>query len=529
MSEVPPAYARNAALMTAGTVLSRLTGLLRVSALAWALGVSASGLADTYNTANTAPNILYELALGGVLTSVFIPVFVSWRRERGRDDAWDLARRVLTGAAVALAALAVLGIALAPVVARLYLGDAGAERLALATYLLRWFMPQVVFYGIGAIAAGILNAEGRFAAPMFAPVLNNLTVIVTVLAYAALRDGAAATIDEVTGAQRLLLGAGTTLGIVAMTVALWPSLRAVGFRWRPQGGLRHPALGRLVRLASWVFLYVAANQLAYAIVVRINNGLEPGALTAYQWAFLMFSLPHAVVAVSIITALVPAMADRWAARDRAGLAALVSRGARDTSVVMIPAAAGLVAIGVPIARLVLERGLTATSDAELVGRVLQAFALGLPFFSAFQLLTRASYATQDARTPALVNVGAAVVNVGAAVVLAIVLDLGVQGMALAHAASYLVGSGALLVLLRRRIGRLEGGRIVDTLVRTTMAAALTGVAAWATGRVLAHLAAPIQVAAAVAVGVLVFALDASIVRIGEVREVTAALRRRWGP
>lgn len=528
-------YRRNTAVMTIGTILSRATGLVRVGALAYALGVQTS-LSATYTTANTAPNILYELVLGGILTSVFVPVFVSWRREHGRDEAWQVADRVFTAAAVLLTALAVLGAVLAPLIARAYLRTDDAEQLALAAFLLRWFMPQIVFYGIGAIAGGLLNAEGRFAAPMFAPVLNNLVVIGTVVAYAWIRGDAPASVEEITGAQRLLLGAGTTLGVVAMTVALWPSLRAVGYRWHARMGWRHPAVTRLIHLSGWVLLYVAANQVAFAVIVGSTNALDDagGAITAYQFAFLIFSLPHAIFAVSVITALLPSMADRWAGGDRAGLVELFSRGVRDTSVVMVPAAFGLAALSVPIARLLLARGLTSGDDAELVGRVLLAFAVGLPFFSVFQLLTRTYYAMQDSRTPAVTNVAAAVVNVGTALLFAYPLDLGVAGMALGHAASYAAGTAILLVLLRRRTHTLDGRRIAGTLARILPAAAATALTAFVVADLLgADQASPsvarqvVQVGGAVLAGILVFAGAASIVGVREVREVADVVRRRF--
>ena len=527
-------YVRNAAVMTVGTVLSRATGLVRVAALAYALGVQTQ-ISATYTTANTAPNILYELVLGGILTSVFVPIFVQWRKDHGRDEAWAVADRVFTVAAALLTALALLGIVFAPQIARFYRIE-DPEQVALAAFLLRWFMPQVVFYGIGAIAGGLLNAEGRFAAPMFAPILNNVVVIATVLAYAWIAGDAPRTVDEITDAQRLLLGAGTTLGVVGMTVALWPSLRAVGYRWHARFDPRHPAVARLLHLSAWILVYVGANQIAYAIIVRTTNALDDagGAITAYQFAFLIFSLPHAIFAVSIITALLPSMADRWAGEDRPGFVALFSRGVRDTSVVMIPAAFGFAALAVPIARLLLARGLTGDDDAALVGDVLLAFAVGLPFFSVFQLLTRTFYAMQDSRTPAVTNVVAAAVNVGAAITFAFALDLGVQGMAYGHAASYIVGTAILLAILHRRTGSLDGRRIASTLTRVVPAAAVTGLVAYVVADALGADAADpsvarqvVQVGTAVVAGVLVFAGLASIVGVREVRDVGDALRRRF--
>ena len=175
------AYVRNTAVMTVGTTLSRLTGYVRIAAQTAALGVTVAPLGNVYTQANTTPNIVYELILGGILTSVFVPVFVDQQRRNGRDAAFDLGRRVLTLALVLLSVMAVLGIVFAPQIMRLYLvASDAADRNAqidLGVFLLRWFMPQIVFYGIGAIAGGLLNAERRFAAPMFAPILNNLAVI----------------------------------------------------------------------------------------------------------------------------------------------------------------------------------------------------------------------------------------------------------------------------------------------------------------------------------------------------------------
>ena len=227
--------------MSTGTAISRLTGFLRLSAMAFAIGITETRLADAYNVANITPNILYELALGGILTSVVVPVVVEWMQTRGREVAWDVVRRLFTIAIVVLSAIALLGIVLAPWIVDLYtVGYPDAQREAvhgLATFFLRWFMPQVVFYGIGAVAAGLLNAHRRFAAPMFAPIANNLIVIATFLIFAAM-PGPADPAELATGAQQLVLAIGTTLGVVAMTAALWPSVRATGFRFRWLGGIR---------------------------------------------------------------------------------------------------------------------------------------------------------------------------------------------------------------------------------------------------------------------------------------------------
>ncbi|MGZ8603372.1 MAG: murein biosynthesis integral membrane protein MurJ [Actinomycetota bacterium] len=529
------AFVRHTAVMSVGTALSRLTGFGRLAAMLFAIGVTESRLADAYNIANVTPNIIYELALGGILTSVVVPVVVEWLQERGRDAAWDVVRRLLTFALVSLSAVAVLGIALAPWIVDVYTsGVPAADRESvreLATFFLRWFMPQIVFYGIGAIATGLLNAHRRFAAPMFAPILNNLIVIATFVAFANMADPAPGQL--VSSAQRIVLAIGTTAGVVGMTLALWPFVRGTGFRFAWRTGWRHEAVARMGRLAAWVFAYVAANQAAYLVVIVLAARTEGGP-SAYMAAFIMFQLPHAVFAVSIFTALLPAMSGRWADGDPEGFRRYLSQGLRATAAIVIPAALGYLVLARPIVRLLLENGVMTSVSGDLVADVLVAFAVGLFPFSAFQLLLRAYYSMQDTRTPALVNVVAVAVNVTADLLLVLAFDLGVQGLALGHALSYTFGAVALTILIRRRLRGLDGRRLLTSIARTTAAGAVTAGAAWLVARGLgdalgtASVAAQsVQVFGAVAAGLAVFVAAAVVLRIEEVALVRRQLAARW--
>lgn len=542
-AEVPPedstrSFVRNTAVMSVGTALSRVTGFLRLSAMAYALGITETRLADAYNIANITPNIIYELALGGILTSVVVPVFVEWLQLRGRERAWDVARRLFTFAFVALSAIAVLGIALAPWIVDLYTsGVPEAERVAvreLATFFLRWFMPQIVFYGLGAVATSVINGHRRFAAPMFAPILNNLIVIGTFAAFALMPGPAAGSHELATSAQRLVLAIGTTFGVVGMTVALWPSLRATGFRLRWRWGWRHEAIRRIVRLASWVIVYVAVNQLGYLVVLVLAARVQ-GGYTAYSSAFILFQLPHAIFAVSIFTALLPAMSARWAERDVEGFRRFLSQGLRATGAIVLPAALGYVVLARPIVRLLLEHGAADTpASGDLVAGVLVFFAIGLVPFSAFQLLLRAYYSMQDTRTPALVNVGAVAVNTVANLVFFFALDLDVRGLALGHATAYALGAAGLLALIRRRLGGMEAGRVVASFGRTLVAGGLTAITAWLVARWVEQAFGvrtlgwqAVQVAAGVGSGLLVFVIAAVVLRLEEVDMVRRQLVSRW--
>jgi len=531
---------RNAAVMSVGTLLSRVTGLVRVSVTVAAIG-TAGVVTDAYYVANTTPNIVYELILGGILTSVFVPLLVDWAKRYGQDEGRIAGQRFLTFVLVVLSAVTIVAMILAPWIMRLYLLGVTdpaehAAQLEVCTFFLRWFLPQIVFYGVGAVGAGILTANRRFAAQMYAPVLNNVAVIVTMLVFFAMHGKAPMTLADVSTTERLVLAAGTTLGVVAMTVALWPALRAIGFRWRLRFDWRHETVRRLINLARWVALYVVVNQIAYFFIIVFNGHVSGGGYGTYSQAFIFSSLPHAIVAVSIFTALLPSLAGAWTDRNLPEVRELFSRGLRDTEVAMLPAAAGYAVLAGPIVALLASYGQMRNDPAavDLLAKTLAAFAVGLPFFSAFQLLTRTFYAIHDARTPALTNIAAAVVNLLADVVLAFGFGLGVPGLALGFSLSYLAGSVILFLLLRRRLGGADGRRIASSLGRTAAAAALTALAAWATAESIAaviDVGRPIlnlvQVAAAVVAGVLAFVLGALIFQIEEADEVWRALAARF--
>lgn len=531
------AFVRNTAVMTVGTTLSRTTGFLRLAAMAYAIGITESRLPDAYNIANITPNILYELALGGILTAVVVPVVVEWLQERGRDEAWEVVRRLFTLAIVVLSALTVVGIVFAPLIVDLYTSGVPGEDQAIvreyATFFLRWFMPQIVFYGVGAVAIGLLQAHRRFAAPMFAPILNNVIVIATFLVFAAMPGPPPGSDALATTAQRFVLAIGTTAGIAAMTLALWPAVRATGFRFSLRTGWSHEAVTRIARLATWVAAYVAANQVALLVVIVLADRIE-GGYTAYAAAFILFQLPHAIFAVSIFSALLPAMSGRWADGDIDGFRRLLSQGIRATAAIVIPAALGYLVLARPIVRLLLEHGVTTPSSGDLVSDVLVGFSVGLFPFSAFQLLLRAYYAMQNTRTPALVNLAAVAINVVADLVLFFGADLGVQGLAIGHAISYGFGSIALLLLIRRRLRGIDGARVLGTVGRTLLAGAATAATAWLVARWLGTTVGTatlteqsLQVFTAIASGVAVFVAASTVMRIEEVDAVRRQIVARW--
>ncbi|HXQ56319.1 MAG TPA: murein biosynthesis integral membrane protein MurJ, partial [Actinomycetes bacterium] len=387
-----PSLARSTALMATGTLLSRITGLLRVTVLVATLGVGESRLADVYNVANTTPNIIYELVLGGILSSIFVPVFVEVRSTRGQRQAWHVARATMTIAIAGLGLLAGITMLAAPWIIRLYVHSGSpaerAEAVELGGQLLAMFMPQIVFYGVGAVMTGLLNAHRRFGVPMFAPILNNLVVIAVGLSFHALVGQQVPQVGEVTTGQKLLLGLGTTAGVVAMTMVQWPFLRRIGFRFHFVWNWRDRAIRKMATLSAYTVGYVVTNQLGYLLIPVLAYGVQ-GGYTAYTTAFIFFQLPHGVFAVSVMTALLPPLSEYAVARDWAAFRATMARGIRLTAAVLLPAALGYLALAGPIVRLLLEHGVVTEASTSLLVPVLMVFVLGLVPFSTFQLVLRA--------------------------------------------------------------------------------------------------------------------------------------------
>jgi putative peptidoglycan lipid II flippase len=466
-----PQLWRAAGAMTVGTALSRITGLIRVAAMTYALGVTGTKLADTYNLANTTPNIVYELLLGGILSAVFVPVLIE-ARERRRGDTSALVSVSLIGLA-AVSALAAIG---APLIMRIYtfrITDpvVRAQQLELATFLLRWFAPQIFFYGVSAIAQALLNVRGRFSPPAFAPVVNNLVVAATLFAYARIVGSTSLELD--TGA-RTLLAAGTTAGVVLQALVLLPFLRGERLRFRLDFG--DPAVRRVLRLSGFVIGYVAINQLGLWVVLALANGVS-GGVTAYQVAFMFFQLPHGLFAVSLATALFPDLARAASTSDWDTFRERFAVGVRGIFFLLAPAAAGYVLLADPITRLVLARGVADARDAAVVASVLEAFALGLVFFSVFQLLTRCFYALGDTRAPTALNAVGVAINM--LVNIPLFGWLGIRGLGFGHAIGYTTGAVLGLVVLQRKVpAGLQLRRLIGPLARNAVVVALMGICVW---------------------------------------------------
>jgi putative peptidoglycan lipid II flippase len=455
--------------MAIATALSRITGVLRIFALAYALGTGP--LADMYNLANTIPNVIHDVVLGGVLSATFVPVFVQRLANRSEEDAWEAISAVVTITLVVIAVASVVFLLAAPlIVDALTIFDKGpgvALQRSVAVGLLRLFVPQLACYGIASLATALLNSRQRFGAPMVTPIANNLVLIGILLWYATVVNHATLAGVQAHRSQLLLLGVGTTLGVVVQALLLLPSLRRANLHLRWVFALRHEAVRTIFRLSGWTLGLVLTNQLALVVVLAFAGKVGAGTISAYTYAYTFFQLPYGVVAVSIMSAATPDLAARWSGGDRSGFRRRFTVGIRAMLAIVIPAAAGELVLARPGVALVLAHHAASASGTLPTAQALAMMTLGIPGFCVFLYAARALQAMQDLRTAFWLYVLENGVNIVAVALLA--GPLGVRGIALSISIAYSVAAVVALVVLGRRLGGLTTGLVAWPILRVLVA------------------------------------------------------------
>ncbi|MER5564392.1 murein biosynthesis integral membrane protein MurJ [Streptomyces sp. NPDC002506] len=477
-------------LMAAGAVASRATGFLRAAVVVAALG--SGMLADGYNVANTVPNILFILLIGGALNTVLVPHLVAAAR-RDPDGGAAAVDRLLTLLAAALLVLTVVMTAAAPWIVDAYTSYSGAQR-ELTVRFAYLCLPQIFFYGMFTVLGQVLNARARFGPMAWTPVLNNLIVSAIFGLYLVCADDVR-TAGEMTGDQVKALGVGTTLGIAVQALALLPALHAAGVRWRPRFDWRGSGLSAPLGTAGWTVLMVLTDQIGYWLVTRLStrvaehaaaDGLGYGVgYTTYSNAYLLWIVPHGVITVSLVTALMPRMSASAASADTAGLRGQVADALCRSGAFTVPAAFTFLALAPQIATVAFGHGRTSPGDVHAIALTLMAFAPGLVWYSANYALSRALYALRDGRTPFLLNLIVFAVNALGVTASYLLLPTrwAVAGMALSFGLAFMAAALATAWLLRRRLGGLGTCRVLRR--HALFAAVSAGAAALAYG--IAHL------------------------------------------
>jgi putative peptidoglycan lipid II flippase len=462
--------------MGVATAVSRSFGLLRVLVIAAVLGTTFLG--NTFQASNSVSNVLFELLAAGALSAVLVPTFVDLFDRNDQEEAERLAGGLLGVALVGLGAVVVLGIVFAPALARVLTAGndnaaVAAQQRELATYLLRFFLPQVLLYAYGAIATAVLYARRRFAVTAAAPIGSTLVMVACLVAFR-IQAGAHPGFDLSAG-ERFLLAVAGTGGAAAFVAALAVACRATGFRLRPQRPDRDPAVRRLLRLSFWGLLLNAGTGVLLGAALVIGNSVE-GGVVAYQAAFVFFLAPYAILAQPIHTAILPEISGDTSRGDVEGFATSVRQALDSMALLVVPASAALIVFALPAMRVV-SFGAVDDSGAALLAAGVASLGFGLYAYGAFLLLARAYYALGDSRTPAVVAVVTAFVGVAVMAVGATRTHgaAKVAALGFGHSTAYVIGAAALGVGLARRTGLAI---VPSQLLRSVLAASAIGALAW---------------------------------------------------
>jgi len=454
---------RASGIMAIGTILSRITGFVRALLAVAVLGTAL--LADTFNVANTMPNILYNLLVGGALTAIFVPQLV--RSFEDHDGGHGFASRLVTTISLILLVLVAVGVIFAPALVRLYAPEFSTPGFEteqeIAVAFTRYCLPQIFFLGLFTMLGQVANARGSFAPLMWAPIANNLVVIVVFAAILITERSLA--LGTITDLQVQILGWGTTLGVVVQALILIPVVKRSGIHIRPMFGLG--GLGKSFGLAGWTLIYVLISQLGYLVTVNVATsaavrsaqaGITTGVgFTPFTSAYYIMLLPYSIVTISIVTALLPHLSRLAIAKDVEEVRKQLIRAIRMVAVVTVPSAVALLLFG-PLMTQSLYLGIS-LEDARYIGFVLSALSIGLVAFSINLILIRGFNAFEDTKTQVLSILIINIISVALSYVFLETLDSYwvTVGLGIAFSVSYIVGLFITIFLLKKHIGRLQVG------------------------------------------------------------------------
>jgi putative peptidoglycan lipid II flippase len=541
-----PSVVGSSAVMAAGTVVSRLSGFVRISLLAAALGTGLH--ADIFNVANTLPNMLYILLAGGVFNAVLVPQLVR-AIHNDADGGTAYTNRVITLAALFLAFVSVVLVVAAPLVMRLlvnpeyFTADFAAERESMIDFA-RYCLPLVFFYGMFVLVGQVLVARRSFGPMMWAPIANNVISVLVIVTYL-LTIGTASKAEQsgpFSSGAEALLGIGSTLGIVVQFLILVPYLKRSGFSYRPRFDFRHSGLGHTLRLAVWTVLFVVVNQIAYTVVVRLASGgtaagSDGTGYTVYSNAFLLVMVPHSIITVSLATAVLPRLSGYAAAGELRALASSVNATLRSTFALVLPVLALIPVVAPDLVNIVWAYGSAHDSASAFVPSV-SLFAVGLFFFTSHYLVLRGFYALEQNRRVFGIQCVIAVINIVAAILLTRNIDPvdTAPRLVLAYTLSYAVGAALSFRQLSVQTQGLGGRELVRFAVRIAVTVALAAGLAWLTREGLDQgfdgtdkVSVLIRLAAMGGVGMGSYLLLARLFRLTEVTEVTQIVTRRIRP
>jgi putative peptidoglycan lipid II flippase len=528
--------------MAAGTLASRVTGVFRDIALVAAIGTGI--FSDTYSVANSIPNIIYILIAGGAINAVFIPALVR-HMEDDADKGKQFTDQLLTLVGIVLVVIVVVAIFAAGLIVHLYATRLWTpEEFNVATMFARWCLPQIFFYGLYTLASQILNSRNSFSLPMYAPIVNNVIVIATAVVFVSVMS-AVPTANSVTTSQINLLGFGTTLGVMAQALILIPALKKAGYGYNPNFQFRNVGNGKVGNLAKWTVGFVLVNQITFLMVSNLTtlaNVLVSGdpnvvavGFTSYQKGQLMMMLPHSIITVSIITALLPRLSRQAHEKNLSAFGGELSASLKLVTALIIPSAVILLAAGPWIGSLLYGYGASSTAQGAALGGVASMFALGLPAFSLFYVLLRSYYAQENTKTPFMINLGFNGLHIVIGFTLFSLMPSGLQvaGLALGYSIAYVITCILTWSRVGKRVPEIRKNGHLRLIVRVTAASILSALVPFLLVRITITNQSEMSamrdgIAIVIFVGsfsILYLGL-AKVLRISEVSAVLALVRRK---
>jgi putative peptidoglycan lipid II flippase len=540
VGDLPPgsqsaSLARSTAGMAAGTIASRVLGVVRAAMQLAVVGTFVTG--DAWDVANTLPNIIYLLLAGGVLNAVLVPQIT--KAASHADGGRDYVDRLLTVAIAGIAVVAFVFTVAAGLLVELYSSSKWtADVRSLSTAFALICMPQIFFYGLYTLLGQVLNARNRFAAYMWAPALANVVAIAG-LAFFLVAYPHQADVTSWTSPMVWVLAGSATAGVAAQALVLVVPLWRSGFRFRPRWGVRGVGLRTASTVALWTFaatgvaatgFVITSRVLTYAGQAGVLAGLEVPGKISYTNALLIFMLPHGLVTVSLVTALFTRMSRAAHAGDLGEVRADVDRGLRLTAVATVPATVAAFVLGFA-ATATLYQG-SSESSTRGIATVMMAMMVGLVPFGVLYLLQRVFYAFEDARTPfRLQLVVTAVATIANLASLLLPLRWIAVGVGAGQAISNLAGMAVGLVLARRRLEVLPLREVSRTYVRLGVASVLAAAAAYLVqlglGQVLGgRLYSPVALVTGGLVFVVIYVVAARALRVREIGDLVEPILER---
>lgn len=450
--------ARAATVVMVAFLASRVLGLGREMIIGNQFGTSRE--LDAYLAAFRIPDLIFQLIAGGALGSAFIPTFTSYLAHGDRREAWHLASAVGNIAVVVLTVCAVLATLLAPqLVSHVVAPGFAPEEQVLTVRLMRLMLICPIVFGISGIVMGILNSFQHFLLPALAPAIYNLSII-----------AGAAVLAPVIGIYGLVVGvvAGSFLHLLVQL----PQLVRKGFTYQATLDISHPGVREIGRLMLPRVFGLAAVQLNFLVSTLLASTLAGGSLAALNYAWMLMFLPQGIFATAIATVAFPTFSELAATGQLEELRRVLSSALRLILYLTIPASLGLIVLGKPLIQLLLQRGQFDSASTQAVAWALQFFALGLCAHSALEIVARAFYSLHDTRTPVLVGVGAMILNISLSLLLIGPMLHG--GLALANSIATIIETLLLLVILRTRLGGIEGKGLILSVTKTSLATLVMG-------------------------------------------------------